>query len=55
MAKMTVYVVQTFIETDGGLVAEEPFQVQTALEGIAPAEEDNRPSRVRGSRDGRAG
>jgi hypothetical protein len=30
MALVTIYVIQSFVETDEGLVAEEPFAVQSA-------------------------
>jgi hypothetical protein len=38
MARITLYVVQTFVETEDGLVAEEPFECPSAWEAAVRAQ-----------------
>lgn len=38
MTRITLYVVQTFSDTDAGLVAEEPHECRSAAEAISKAE-----------------
>lgn len=38
MARITLHVVQTFSETEAGLVAEEPHECRSATEAISKAE-----------------
>lgn len=38
MARITLYVLQLFSETDAGLVAEEPHECRSAAEAISKAE-----------------